>query len=204
MEEKDLMVAHEIARFLDAQKSDVNELLNCVGFLRNLARDKRGGKFFFDYLDIVIAEGQAVVRSGRTLDYYGAIRNACRQYLKPYQNTPEVMAQILGWAARLMRYHAVEDKLDRQARPPRVRSCLQRPRSTAEGTRRTGTVKWFNRHKGYGFIKPDSGDDVYVHISETPENRGLQSGQRVSFSTEIGPKGMRACNVRNEGSENGY
>lgn len=56
----------------------------------------------------------------------------------------------------------------------------------------SGTVKFFNKEKGYGFISPDDGaNDVFVHISAV-ERSGLQAlndGQRVSFETEPDPKG---------------
>ena len=95
IQDQDLATADGVARVLHKKGIDVNELSKCVGFLRDLARDKRDGVLFFNYLDTVIAEGRAVVRSGRTLDYYRAIRDACRQHLKPYKDDPEAMAQIL-------------------------------------------------------------------------------------------------------------
>ena len=61
-----------------------------------------------------------------------------------------------------------------------------------------GTVKWFNKEKGFGFIAPDGGDkDVYVHSSnvDNPE-RSLRDGQRVEFETGMGRKGPEAVNVR--------
>lgn len=62
----------------------------------------------------------------------------------------------------------------------------------------TGTVKWFNDAKGYGFISRDAGDDVFVHFSavEGAGFRTLREGQRVEFAVEDGPKGPRAVNVR--------
>ena len=66
----------------------------------------------------------------------------------------------------------------------------------------TGTVKWFNAAKGYGFIQPEGGGaDAFVHISAV-ERAGLDSlseGQRVTFDEEQSPKGPRAGNVRSEG-----
>ena len=190
MEEQNLATADTIARALHSGGTDINELSKCVGFLRDLARDKLDGALFFEYLDTIIAEGQAVVRSGRTLDYYRAICAACRQHLVPCKGDPQTMAEILGWAARLMRYYAVEDQLGRAATPPRGARQQRVPRPTAAGTRRTGTVKWFDAGKRFGFITPDGGgEDVFVHISQTPEQQGLQERQRVSFVMGTGQKG---------------
>jgi CspA family cold shock protein len=62
----------------------------------------------------------------------------------------------------------------------------------------TGTVKWFNGDKGYGFITPDdSGKDLFVHQSAIQGNgyRSLDEGAKVSYDAEQGPKGPAATNV---------
>lgn len=61
----------------------------------------------------------------------------------------------------------------------------------------TGTVKWFNGTKGYGFIEREDGPDVFVHYSAIQGDgyRNLQEGQQVEFSVEQGAKGPQASNV---------
>jgi len=63
----------------------------------------------------------------------------------------------------------------------------------------TGTVKWFNDAKGYGFITPDDGsDDLFAHFSEirTEGFRSLAENQKVIFEIKQGPKGKQAANIQ--------
>jgi CspA family cold shock protein len=61
----------------------------------------------------------------------------------------------------------------------------------------TGTVKWFNGAKGYGFIEREDGADVFVHFSAIRGEgfRNLEEGQSVEFTIEQGPKGLQASDV---------
>ena len=60
-----------------------------------------------------------------------------------------------------------------------------------------GTVKWFNNAKGYGFIQPQEGPDVFVHFSAIQSDgyRSLEEGEQVEFTIEQSPKGPQAVNV---------
>lgn len=60
-----------------------------------------------------------------------------------------------------------------------------------------GSVKWFNNQKGYGFITPENGKDVFVHHSSIKGDgyKSLEEGQQVEFDIEQGPKGEQATNV---------
>jgi len=62
----------------------------------------------------------------------------------------------------------------------------------------TGTVKFFNKTKGFGFITPsDGGKDIFVHVSGLKEE--IRDGDRVSYDVENSPKGLNALNVKREG-----
>lgn len=66
----------------------------------------------------------------------------------------------------------------------------------------TGTVKWFNDAKGFGFITPDEGgEDLFAHFSAIQMNgfRSLKEGQKVQFEVVQGPKGMQASQIQPAG-----
>jgi CspA family cold shock protein len=62
----------------------------------------------------------------------------------------------------------------------------------------SGTVKWFNEAKGFGFISQEGGEDVFVHFSTIQGDgfKTLAEGERVDFDVTRGPKGLQAQNVR--------
>ncbi len=107
---------------------------------------------------------------------------------------------------------AVADRIERTAfplassrpyRPHRIRRRGTPGRSGGPKNRKdtmaTGTVKWFNSEKGYGFIAPDDGSaDLFAHFSAiTGEGfKELREDQKVEFDAERGPKGMQAANIR--------
>ncbi|MFA5702098.1 MAG: cold-shock protein [Advenella sp.] len=68
----------------------------------------------------------------------------------------------------------------------------------ADGQKQTGTVKWFNDAKGFGFITPDGGgEDLFAHFSSIQMNgfKTLKEGQKVSFEIAQGPKGKQALSI---------
>jgi cold shock protein len=71
-------------------------------------------------------------------------------------------------------------------------------RTASAGIFATGTVKWFNDSKGFGFISPDDGgEDIFVHFSAIKSDGflTLEEGQKVAFEITQGPKGKQAANV---------
>jgi CspA family cold shock protein len=69
-------------------------------------------------------------------------------------------------------------------------------------SREQGVVKWFNAAKGYGFIRRQSGEDVFVHFSAIQMDgyKSLTEGQAVEFDVKQGPKGLQAENVTSVGA----
>ncbi|MBV2182647.1 cold-shock protein [Castellaniella sp. MT123] len=70
--------------------------------------------------------------------------------------------------------------------------------NTGESQKQTGTVKWFNDAKGFGFITPDNGgEDLFAHFSSIQMNgfKTLKEGQKVAFNIGQGPKGKQALNI---------
>jgi cold shock CspA family protein len=77
--------------------------------------------------------------------------------------------------------------------------CSGGPKNRRKDTMATGTVKWFNSEKGYGFIAPDDGSaDLFAHFSAIVSDgfKELREDQKVEFDAERGPKGMQAANIR--------
>src|SRR5512134_1531604 len=119
---------------------------------------------------------------------------------------PDVIPQRIRFPARRDRRRAIFRRAAGYARRAGRTGAAKRPdQQTAapragEGALRmaTGTVKWFNDAKGFGFITEEGGEDIFVHFSEIKGDgfRTLAEGQRVEFEVTSGPKGKKAANVR--------
>lgn len=175
-----LSVADKMAREWVERGTDPNEVAKALTCLRG----HPDGPGFFRYLRTVQENGGAVVRSGRTLQYYYAIHEVCHRHLRDYQDDPKKMAFILGWAVRLMRYHKVAPKL-KPPTPPQAVSVpppsepLAQPGRIQDlqvGMTLRGTVRAI---KPYGaFVDIGVGRDGLVHISELAD-RFVQNVEEV-------------------------
>jgi len=185
-------VSDVMAQALVSRKVDPNEVSSALATLRGL----EDGRQFFRFLDTVVREGRAVVRSGQTLDYYRQILDVCREHLTPYQDKPKEMVYILGWAVRLMRYYRMEGL--QVEKPLHPRSRPEKPSQVPASERQSGKVKFFRADKGFGFITPEGGGkDVFVHKLQLAGGlTDLAEGQRVTYEVAQGRKGREARDVR--------
>jgi hypothetical protein len=164
----EMQVADKMAQEWVKRGTDPNEVSQALTYLRG----HPDGPGFFRYLRTVQEHGGAVVRSGRTLQYYYAIQDVCQHYLQDYQNDPQQMLLILGWAVRRMRYHKVAPRL-KPPTPPEALStppppdAYAQPRSIRDlqaGMMLRGKVTTI---KHYGaFVDIGLKRDGLVHISE--------------------------------------
>ena len=97
--------AHEIAVELVKSETDVNELGKVIAYLRAAVSKPDAGSKFFKYIKTLVSNGKQIGHSGKTLDYYRSIENACDLFLRDYQADGLAMLQVLGWTSRLMRYY---------------------------------------------------------------------------------------------------
>lgn len=107
---------------------------------------------------------------------------------------PELTAICLAYLATRNR------SLLARERPSFPRYSIRVPHNEQRnGVMATGTVKWFNDAKGFGFITPDQGgEDLFAHFSAISASgfKSLQEGQKVSFDITEGPKGKQASNIK--------
>jgi CspA family cold shock protein len=112
---------------------------------------------------------------------------------KRVQNSPFGPGVLLSRSVAVARAQALA--VDSNCSPDK-QSLITRKE---ESLMATGTVKWFNDAKGYGFITPDDGgEDLFAHFSAIQMNgfKTLKEGQKVSFEVTQGPKGKQAANIQ--------
>lgn len=105
LSEQHWQAADAVARALVGEEVDINELKKATGYLRSVIKREDAGKKFFDYLTVLVNSGRQIGHSGRTPDYYKAIRRHCETHMRKFQAEPEILLQTLGWAARLGIYY---------------------------------------------------------------------------------------------------
>lgn len=189
-DERAIELADELAWHLFNTESDTGELKKSLEYYRTTRNRAR----FIQMLRVRSSNLQLFQRSNQTRTYYQEMSRKIGEMLnRPELKTDSDALRVLGWAFRLMQFYSKEKpstpvtKLSTEVEPGPV---VVRPLAVRETERRTGTVKWFDAGRGYGFIQPDGGgDDVFVHISQTPGQQGLQERQRVNFVIGTGPKG---------------
>ena len=96
--------AHQIAIKL-AKGTDVNEFRKAISYLKTISDRDNAGKSFFSYLNTLAKNGDRIGYSKKTKSYYQDIFEVCDSYLLDYQANSLIMLQILGWAARLVKYY---------------------------------------------------------------------------------------------------
>ncbi len=96
-----LSIAEALAADLAGAGVDPNEAQKALAYLRS----KRNGKALFEYLQAVVTNGNVVVRSGQTLNYYRDLQSACQRHLRPLQDDYQHMVLAFGWSLRLLRYY---------------------------------------------------------------------------------------------------
>lgn len=104
--ENQWQAAHAIARKIVQEGANAGELKKAMAYLRTCADKPDGGTRFFEYLSNLVIGGDRIGHSKRTIDYYRGLNETCLKYLKPLQDSPDAMLEILGWAGRLIPYYS--------------------------------------------------------------------------------------------------
>lgn len=117
-------IAEALAADLAGASVDPNEAQKALAYLRS----KRNGKALFDYLQAIVNNGQVVIRSRQTLDYYRNLQIACQRHLRPLQNNYDEIVTAFAWSLRLLRYYrAVPQAITSKAAQPRVAPAQAAP-----------------------------------------------------------------------------
>ncbi len=160
MRPEDFRIAHDMAQQLVRDGADPNEASKVLRYLAT----HQDGKRFFEYLETVVNNGFAVVRSNQTIQYYRDILAACDQCLRDYEDKPEQMAQVFGWAVRLMRFYRVAPKHVKPAKRTAETSTVKELSNLKPGMILEGTVEGI---RPFGaFVDIGVGRNGLVHVSE--------------------------------------
>lgn len=120
MTEQSWQTAHDVARKLVERDCDPNEVHKAFVYLRT----RRDSEKFFLFLERLVKNGDFLVRSRRTIDYYKAMLEVCQQHLAKYRTDVKTMSEVLGWAVRLMRFYMAEQvQSDSRSRPQHQPYC---------------------------------------------------------------------------------
>ena len=133
LSEAQWQIVHAIAGTLVKEETGVNELGKAISYLRASVTQPDARARFFKYLKTLVSNGRQIGHSGRTSNYYRSIDKVCSQYLHEQAN-PHTMLQILGWAARLMRYYKEAVPIGEIATPPPT-SATKMPTAPIESPR---------------------------------------------------------------------
>ncbi|MDF5731956.1 MAG: hypothetical protein PUP92_29120 [Rhizonema sp. PD38] len=131
-------IAHAIALTLVKDNTDVNELGKVIAYLRASINQPNAGAKFFKYLKTLVSNGRQIGHSGRTADHYRSIEQTCNQYLQSETNAQTIL-QILGWAARLMRYYKDASPIEDITLPSTLPTTIGEPQ-TEPGSKRQAEI----------------------------------------------------------------
>jgi len=181
-DERVIELADELAWHLFTTESDAGELKKSLEYYRAARNRDR----FLQMLRTRSNHPHLFQRSSKTRTYYQKMSQKIGEMLKrPELMTEDDALRVLGWAFRLVQFYKTEKPSHQVSQLPIVQD-----RPDREGKRRTGTVRWFNPAKKYGFITPhDGSNDVFVHLCQVADGQVLCEGQQVSFVMGTGPKG---------------
>lgn len=172
-------IAEALAADLAGSGVDPNEAQKALAYLRS----QRSGKAFFDYLQAIVTNGQAVIRSRQTLDYYRALQQACQRHLRPLQGDYQEMALTLGWALRILRYYrAVPDAAKEKATLQRTTSTPSVTQSQSATALSSGSASSSSTEKPYPTVftgKVLDGDEN-VFIIQVP---GFREDEAIAVLT---------------------